>query len=237
MSTDPHPYQRQLESHIQGLLPSAHLKLSTLYFENLSNRELKLWLIDPDGMDAPLNEQETSAVFADPPYWSFCWGSGLALAERLLNSAHLVKGKTVLDFGCGSAVVAIAAALAGADKVIACDIDPLALTASALNASENGIELEYLDDFFTFEGQVDFLFASDVLYDPDNRALLQYFRKVAEEVVVADSRVKNFAEQGFIFCDQVRAVTEPDLGELESVKLIRFYQSRGSKGYCVGNDR
>ncbi len=235
MSAEFHPYHRELEAHIQSLLPAARLKLSPLHFENAARCELKLWLIDPDGMDAPLSEQESSAIFADPPYWSFCWGSGLALAERLLNGAHSVKGKTVLDFGCGSAVVGIAAALAGAAKVIACDIDPLALKASALNARENGVELEYLDDFFSFDGKVDILdgkvdilFASDVLYDPDNRPLLQRFREVADEVVVADSRVKNFAEQGFALCDQVRAVTEPDLGELESVKQIRFYQSWGN---------
>lgn len=225
MSAELHPYHRDLEAHIQSLLPTANLKLSPLHFENTACCELKLWLIDPDGMDAPLSEEEVSAIFADPPYWSFCWGSGLALAERLLNGAHAIKGKTVLDFGCGSAVVGIAAALAGATKVIACDIDPLALKASALNAGENAVQLEYLDDFFTFDGKVDILFASDVLYDPDNRPLVQRFREVANEVVVADSRVKDFAEQGFALCDQVRAVTEPDLGELESVKQIRFYQS------------
>ena len=110
--------------------------------------------------------------------------------------------------------------------MIACDIDPLALKASTLNASENRVELEYLSDFFILDGKVDFLFASDVLYDPDNRPLVQRFREVADEVVLADSRVKNFTEQGFALCDQVRAVTEPDLGELDSVKQIRFYQSR-----------
>ena len=227
MSKELHSYHHKLEAHIQSLLPTAHLKLSPLHFDSAARCQLKLWLIDPDGMDAPLSEQESSAIFADPPYWCFCWGSGLALAERLLNGAHSIKGKTVLDFGCGSAVVGIAAALAGAAKVIACDIDPLALKASALNASENGVELEYLDDFFTFDGKVDILFASDVLYDPDNRPLVQRFREVADEVVVADSRVKDFAELGFTLCDQVRAVTEPDLGELESVKQVRFYRSRG----------
>ena len=227
MSTELHSYHHELEAHIQSLLPAAHLKLSPLHFDSAARCQLKLWLIDPDGMDAPLSEQESSAIFADPPYWSFCWGSGLALAERLLNGAHSIKGKTVLDFGCGSAVVGIAAALAGAAKVIACDIDPLALKASALNASENGVELEYLDDFFTFDGKVDILFASDVLYDPDNKPLVQRFREVADAVVVADSRVKDFAELGFTLCDQVRAVTEPDLGELESVKQVRFYRSRG----------
>jgi len=228
LSAELHPYHRELEAHIQSLLPAANLKLSPLRFESAAHRELKLWLIDPVGMDAPLSEEEVSAVFADPPYWSFCWGSGLALADRLLAGGHSLKGKTVLDFGCGSAVVGIAAALAGAAKVIACDIDPLALKASALNASENGVELEFLDDFFAFEGKVDILFASDVLYDPDNRPLVQRFREVANEVVVADSRVKDFAEQGFALCGQVRAVTVPDLGELESVKQICFYQNRRS---------
>jgi len=228
LSAELHPYHRELEAHIQSLLPAGHLKLSPLYFENAACCELKLWLIDPVGMDAPLSEEEVSAVFADPPYWSFCWGSGLTLADRLLAGGHSLKGKTVLDFGCGSAVVGIAAALAGAAKVIACDIDPLALKASALNASENGVELEFLDDFFAFEGKVDILFASDVLYDPDNRPLVQRFREVANEVVVADSRVKDFAEQGFALCGQVRAVTVPDLGELESVKQICFYQNRRS---------
>ena len=228
MSSGLPAYHSQLEAHIQSLLPSARLKLSPVKFENPDCQNLKLWLIDPEGMNAPLNEKETSAIFADPPYWSFCWGSGLALAERLLNGAHSVKGKTVLDFGCGSGVVGIAAALAGAAKVIVCDIDPLALNASALNASENTVELEYLDDFFKFDGKVDILFASDVLYDPDNRPLVQRFREVANEVVVADSRVKDFVEQGFTLCGQVRAVTEPDLGELESVKQIRFYRGRRS---------
>jgi len=226
LSTEPHPYLRQLDAHIQSLLPAARLKLSPLYFENVGGRSLKLWLIDPEGMDAPLSEQETHAIFTDPPYWSFSWGSGLALAERLLSGAHAVRGKTVLDFGCGSAVVGIAAALAGATKVIVCDIDPLALQASALNAHENGVELEYLEDLFQFDGKVDMLFASDVLYDPENRPLVQRFRELAEEVVIADSRVKNFSEQGFTRCGEMRAVTVPDLGELESVKLIRFYRSQ-----------
>ena len=230
MSTEGHCAHSLLEAHIQSLLPSAQLKLSALCFNSAVSHELKLWLIDPEGMNAPLNAEETRAIFANPPYWSFCWGSGLALAERLLRGVYPVKGKTVLDFGCGSAVVGIAAVLAGAKKVIACDMDPFALKASALNAEVNTVELEYLDDFYKLESRVDFLFASDVLYDPENRPLVKRFQEVADEVVIADSRVKNFTEQGFTLCDEARAVTAPDLGELESVKLIRFYQGR----FCEG---
>ena len=45
-----------------------------------------------------------------------------------------IKGKTVLDFGCGSGIGAIAAMKNGAKIAIANDIDPLAIVASQINA-------------------------------------------------------------------------------------------------------
>lgn len=45
----------------------------------------------------------------------------------------------VIDYGCGSGVLAIAAAKLGARRVIATDIDPLSLTATADNAMDNGV--------------------------------------------------------------------------------------------------
>jgi len=215
-------YYVELESQLQRLLPGSRLKRTSL-----GKQGLTLCLIDPEGMDVALNEAETNAVFDNPPYWSFCWGSGLALAERLLSGAQQLDGKTVVDFGCGSGVVAIAAALAGAGHVTACDLDPFALKASALNGAVNGVELAFLDDIKCLDKPVDILFAADVLYDPENMPLIQLFRKIAKEVVIADSRVKDFSAEGFSLIGQTRAVTEPDLGELESVKLIRFYGSAG----------
>ena len=53
--------------------------------------------------------------------------------------AHLTAGARVIDFGCGSGVLAIAAALLGAARVDAFDIDPQALLASADNAAANGV--------------------------------------------------------------------------------------------------
>ena len=47
--------------------------------------------------------------------------------------------RTVLDFGCGSGVLAIAAALLGARRVVAVDNDPQALQATADNAARNGV--------------------------------------------------------------------------------------------------
>ncbi len=50
-----------------------------------------------------------------------------------------IRGKTLVDYGCGSGILAIAGALLGATKVIAIDNDPQALQATADNAERNGI--------------------------------------------------------------------------------------------------
>lgn len=50
-----------------------------------------------------------------------------------------LRGKTVLDYGCGSGVLAIAALLLGAERAVCVDIDPQALIATRDNAQENGV--------------------------------------------------------------------------------------------------
>lgn len=62
-----------------------------------------------------------------------------ALCLEWLDGAELV-GQTVLDYGCGSGILAIAAAKLGAQRVWAVDIDPQALLASDDNAAENAVE-------------------------------------------------------------------------------------------------
>ena len=75
-----------------------------------------------------------------PPYWAFAWAGGQALARHILDHPALVRGRTVLDFGAGSGLVAIAAAMAGA-RVTAAEIDAFATAAIALNAALNGVEV------------------------------------------------------------------------------------------------
>lgn len=85
--------------------------------------DVSLYLFDPTVLEGPISHDEAQAVVAEPAYWSFCWASGQVLAAYILANPHLVKGETVLDFGSGSGIVAIAAAMAGAKEAIACDID------------------------------------------------------------------------------------------------------------------
>lgn len=76
------------------------------------------------------------------PFWGFCWAGGQALARYILDHPIEIRGRTVLDVGCGGGVEAIAAARAGASRVVAVDTDPLACQAADLNAAENGVVLE-----------------------------------------------------------------------------------------------
>ncbi|WP_246710436.1 class I SAM-dependent methyltransferase [Martelella soudanensis] len=75
------------------------------------------------------------------PYWAHVWAGGLALAHHIEAEPDFVRGRTVIDYGTGSGLVAIAAAKAGAKEVFACDIDPLALEASSINADLNGVAI------------------------------------------------------------------------------------------------
>ncbi len=61
--------------------------------------------------------------------------SSIDLAKLL----DIQTGETVLDLGCGSGLLAISAARLGADPVVAIDIDPKALSATASNAQRNGV--------------------------------------------------------------------------------------------------
>lgn len=65
----------------------------------------------------------------------------LEALERLIYTEQaLDRGEGVLDVGCGSGVLGIAAALFGAATVVAIDIDPLAITVTTENATINGVE-------------------------------------------------------------------------------------------------
>src|SRR3954471_16142234 len=74
-----------------------------------------------------------------PPYWAFAWAGGQALARYLLDHPETVAGRGGLDIGSGPGIVAIAAAKAGAARVVAADIDRFAAAAIALNAPLNGV--------------------------------------------------------------------------------------------------
>lgn len=99
----------------------------------------KLWIV-PSWHQPP--HPEAVNILLDP---GLAFGTGThpttALCLQWLDQADLT-GKTVIDYGCGSGILAIAAALLGADKVIGVDTDPQALEATQANAQRNGVIIE-----------------------------------------------------------------------------------------------
>jgi predicted nicotinamide N-methyase len=117
----------------------------------------------------PLWQATEAALARDqlpPPYWAFAWAGGQALARHLLDHPGLVHGKSVLDFGAGSGLVAIAAAKAGARAVTAAEIDPFAAAAIALNAAENGVAIKLAaGDIIGSAPRWDIVLAGDMCYE------------------------------------------------------------------------
>lgn len=209
-----------LNAALRHVLSDARLLLSPL-----PKLPLQLWLIDPDSMHRPMSQEEVQNIFAAPPYWSFCWASGLALAQWLLANPAVVSGKRVIDVGAGSGIVALAAKLAGAARVVACDLDPTALHACRANAALNGLELEYSADLFGESEPYDLLLAADVLYDPDNLPLLERFPELAEQIIITDSRQRDFQHPLLRKQQTLHAATLPDLGEPLEFREVSLYRS------------
>jgi len=123
-----------------------------------------------------------------PPYWAFAWAGGQALARHLLDEPALVAGRSVVDIGSGSGIVAIAAALAGAGRVTAADIDPFAAAAIALNASLNGVTISIETRDLLNRGAVgwDVALAGDICYEePMSSRAIGFLRRIAQRGRVA----------------------------------------------------
>ena len=80
-------------------------------------------------------------------------------------AAHLAPGQSVLDYGCGSGILAIAAARLGAGRVTGTDVDPQAIEASRANAARNGVSGEFALPDALAPGQVDVVVAN-ILANP-----------------------------------------------------------------------
>jgi predicted nicotinamide N-methyase len=211
---------QQLQQALHQLLGDASLNAETL-----PGTDLRLWLIDAGNMDRAFSPEETRRILEEPPYWCFCWASGLALARWLAEKPDWVAGKRVLDFGAGSGVAAIAAAKAGAAEVVACDLDPLALEACRANAELNGVQLNYSADFFQEEDRFDLVIVADVLYDRANLPLLDHFLSRGRQALVADSRVRDFQHPLYTRLAVLDACTWPDLAEPAEFRHVSLYHA------------
>ena len=125
----------------------------------------RLWIC-PSWQSPP--DPEAVNILLDP---GLAFGTGshatTALCLRWLEQANL-RDKTVIDYGCGSGILAIAAALLGADKIHAVDNDPQAIAATVDNSVRNDLPEDkitaYLPEALP-KLQADFLLAN-ILAEP-----------------------------------------------------------------------
>jgi ribosomal protein L11 methyltransferase len=104
----------------------------------------RLWIV-PSWHDAP--DPDAANLMLDP---GLAFGTGThpttALCLEWLDGQN-AQGKQVIDYGCGSGILGLAALLLGADHVVGVDTDPQALEASRENARRNGVDDGKLDLF------------------------------------------------------------------------------------------
>ncbi len=209
-----------LEQRLHRTLPDARIEVSALP----GLPDLRLGLINADFPTGPLPPEVMHAVIAEPAYWAFCWGSGLAVAQWLKNNPAEVAGKRIADLGSGSGVVAIAAAQAGASAVYACDNDTDALYATRVNAELNHVRIEAVEDVAHLPGDLDVLFMADVLYDRSNFALIELAKPLAARLTIADSRVTSVEDEAFRISHRAEALTFPNLGEFDEFRNVQFFE-------------
>lgn len=100
----------------------------------------RLWIV-PSWHTAP--DSSAINIMLDP---GLAFGTGSHPTTHLCLDwleRYLVPGSSVIDYGCGSGILAIAAARLGARTVAGVDIDPQAVIASRYNAERNGIEARF----------------------------------------------------------------------------------------------
>jgi predicted nicotinamide N-methyase len=114
-------------------------------------------------------------IGVEPPFWAFAWAGGQAVARYIADHPEIVSGKDIVDFGAGSGLIAIAAEQAGAARVRAIDIDPVAAAAIRLNAAANQVSIEVVtENVIGRDLGADLILVGDMCYE----------RELAETMIV-----------------------------------------------------
>lgn len=160
--------------------------------------ELRLRLVTETCRLWRATDRDLQTLGVEDPFWAFAWAGGQALARYLLDHPEEVRGRVVFDFACGGAIEAIAAARAGARRVIANDIDAWALAAARANAALNAVELEILESNVVGQplDEAEVILAGDAFYASDAGLVLDWLGTLAR----AGKRVL-LAEPGRGFID------------------------------------
>jgi len=137
------------------------VRLTQSQFEPIRVSE-RLWIV-PSWHAAP--DPAAIVLVLDP---GLAFGTGSHPTTRLCLEwleRCVLPGMSVLDYGCGSDILAIAAARLGATRVVGVDIDPQAVGAAINNAEANGVDARFQDAAHELSGQFD-LVVANILANP-----------------------------------------------------------------------
>lgn len=169
-----------------------------------------------------LDQLAYERLMQQPPYWAFCWGGGQALARWIADNPQCLEGRDVVDFGAGSGVAGISAALAGAKRVLTVDVDADALIVCGLNAALNAVSVSVA----TALPERDFiLLAADVAYEEAGFAAVVNHIESGGHAIIAESRLRNLHERfpALSLCARYQVRTFPDLDESEQFDEVHIY--------------
>lgn len=201
---------------ISGAFPDKELLTRTVKDEDWENNWKEFYkplsvgnrlLIVPEWEDVPENEDKC-VLKLDP---GLIFGTGAhATTQMCLEALEqcAVAGTRVLDLGCGSGILAIAALLLGSDSAVGCDIDEKAPPVVMENAALNGIGSDRLS-----------VFAGDVLSDSDVSHRLEGEKFeivtaniVADVIIAIVKKAKGFLKDGGTFiCSGIIDGREPEV--------------------------
>ncbi|WP_295007416.1 50S ribosomal protein L11 methyltransferase [uncultured Dechloromonas sp.] len=122
----------------------------------------RLWIV-PSWHESP--DPAAINLILDP---GMAFGTGSHPTTRLCLEwleRNVSAGDAVLDYGCGSGILAIAAARLGAAHVAGVDIDPQAVDAARANAERNGVTALFADSAAPVAGEYDVVVAN-ILSNP-----------------------------------------------------------------------
>ncbi|MBL8556820.1 MAG: methyltransferase [Phenylobacterium sp.] len=187
--------------------------------------ELTLRLADEITPIWKMTEEALSEIGLPPPFWAFAWAGGQALARYVLDNPAVVAGRGVIDFASGSGIVAIAAAKAGAARVLAADIDPFCAAALAVNAEANGVACGFTDaDLLDAPppAWAEVILAGDICYEKPLAervmAWLAAARAAGAAVLIGDPGRSYFPREGLVKLAQYEVPTTRELEDMEVKK-------------------
>lgn len=179
--------------------------------------------------------ETSSGERQEPPFWAAVWPGAALVCRVILDRPDLVSGKRVIDVGCGSGVVSVAAIKAGANKALANDICRAAVDAAQENAARNAVEIEGVLADLTQQsvsfGPGDVLVFSELFYDASGAgALREMGRRAAQQgarVLIADGE-RAFLERDelTLFCEQTLDVNQSLEGAPR--RVARVFEWRAS---------